>query len=98
MIDNFGSAQLAINCAPRPRRWKTNIRLGRLVSTVAWLRVFCIVDRQSSSTPTRPEIFGRVSAWRRGVDDASIEKRATFMARLQQSLGRKHGFWGLVKP
>jgi hypothetical protein len=34
----------------------------------------------------------------RVVDDASIEKHATFMARLQQSHGRKHGFWGLMKP
>jgi hypothetical protein len=32
------------------------------------------------------------------VDDASLEKHATFMARLQQSHGRKHGFWGLMKP
>jgi hypothetical protein len=34
----------------------------------------------------------------RVVDDASIEKHATFMARLQQSHERKHGFWGLMKP
>jgi hypothetical protein len=34
----------------------------------------------------------------RVVDDASLEKHATFVARLQQSHGRKHGFWGLVKP
>jgi hypothetical protein len=32
------------------------------------------------------------------VDDASLERHATFMARLQQSHGRKHGFWGLMKP
>jgi hypothetical protein len=32
------------------------------------------------------------------VDDASLENHATFMARLQQSHGRKHGFWGLMKP
>ena len=30
-------------------------------------------------------------------DEASLEKHATFMARLQQTHGRKHGFWGLVK-
>jgi hypothetical protein len=32
------------------------------------------------------------------VDDASLENHATFMARLQQSHGRKHDFWGLMKP
>lgn len=31
------------------------------------------------------------------VDDASLEKHATFVARLQQSHGRKQGFWGLMK-
>jgi hypothetical protein len=34
----------------------------------------------------------------RVADEASLEKHATFMARLQQSHGRKHGFWGLMKP
>jgi hypothetical protein len=29
------------------------------------------------------------------ADDPSLEKHATFMARLQQSHGRKHGFWGI---
>jgi hypothetical protein len=34
----------------------------------------------------------------RVADEASLEKHATFMARLQHSHGRKYGFWGLVKP
>jgi hypothetical protein len=32
------------------------------------------------------------------ADGPSLEKHATFMARLQQSHGRKHGFWSLMKP
>jgi hypothetical protein len=31
------------------------------------------------------------------ADESDIEKHATFMARLQQLHGRKHGFWGLMK-
>lgn len=34
----------------------------------------------------------------RVADEASLEKHATFMARLQQSHGRKYGFWSLMKP
>ena len=34
----------------------------------------------------------------RVADEANLEKHATFMARLQQSHERKHGFWGLMKP
>jgi hypothetical protein len=33
----------------------------------------------------------------RMADESDIEKHATFMARLQQLHGRKHGFWGLMK-
>ncbi len=32
------------------------------------------------------------------ADEADIEKHATLVARLQQSHGGKHGFWGLMKP
>jgi hypothetical protein len=34
----------------------------------------------------------------RADDDPSIETHATFMTRQQQSHGRKHGFWDLMKP
>ena len=33
----------------------------------------------------------------RVADEARLEKHATFIARLQESHGRKHGFWGLMK-
>ena len=32
-----------------------------------------------------------------GIADDVLEKHATFMARLRQSHGRKHGFWSLMK-
>jgi len=32
----------------------------------------------------------------RVADEARLEKHATFIARLQESHGRKHGFWGLM--
>ena len=57
---------LTINCAPRPKRWKTNIRPVRCGCTVAWLRAFCIEDRQSS-TATRLGTFNRVSSWHRAL-------------------------------
>ena len=57
---------LIIDCAPRPRRWKTNIWPVRRASTVAWLRACCIEDRQSS-TPTRLGTFNRVSGWPRAL-------------------------------
>jgi hypothetical protein len=86
-----------INCAPRPRRWRRNARLGRRASTVAWLRAFCIADRQSS-TPTRLGTFNRVSswprAWRRGEprEARNLRGACAAIARAEARL------LGLMKP
>jgi hypothetical protein len=49
---------------------------------------------RSAATEVRPLLPDAVVCSTTIVNDVSLEKHATFMARLQQAQGRKHGFWG----
>ncbi len=83
---------------PRGRGAGRQISPGRRASTVAWLRAYCIGDSSKQYPYAARDLQSCIRLSSHIADEADIEKHATFVARLQQSHGRKHGFWGLVKP